>query len=159
MCLVSTAKTDQPIEMPKQPFGVWTLGPKEPCSGQGLDFLLARGTFWECLLGHFPACPLSVHSTLFARVQRCSSSIVTAHCRYRSSLFVCAAAFYEKAEITQDDKKPNHLIIAMTSDRGLCGSAHSNIVRAIKAAIPEKPPGTNLKIVAIGDKARGMLSR
>ena len=84
---------------------------------------------------------------------------MTAHCRYRSSLFVCAAAFYEKAEITQDDKKPNHLIIAMTSDRGLCGSAHSNIVRAIKAAIPEKPPGTNLKIVAIGDKARGMLSR
>jgi len=68
-------------------------------------------------------------------------------------------AFYEKAEITQDDKKPNHLIVAMTSDRGLCGSAHSNIVRAIKAAIPEKPPGTTLKIVAIGDKSRGMLSR
>ena len=67
--------------------------------------------------------------------------------------------FYEQAEITQDEKKPNHLIIAMTSDRGLCGSAHSNIVRAIKAAIPEKPPGTSFKLVAIGDKSRGMLSR
>lgn len=47
----------------------------------------------------------------------------------------------------------------MTSDRGLCGSAHSNIVRAIKAAVPEKPPGTSFKIIAVGDKARGMLGR
>jgi len=77
----------------------------------------------------------------------------------KTDAFVFVAVFYDKAEITQDDKKPNHLIVAMTSDRGLCGSAHSNIVRAIKAAIPEKPPGTNLKIVAVGDKARGMLSR
>jgi len=68
-------------------------------------------------------------------------------------------AFYEKAEITQDDKKPNHLIVALTSDRGLCGSVHSNIVRAIKADVPQKPAGTNFKIVAVGDKARGMLSR
>jgi F-type H+-transporting ATPase subunit gamma len=70
-----------------------------------------------------------------------------------------AQAFYEKAEITQDEKKPNHLIVAMTSDRGLCGSVHSNIVRAIKAALPLKPPGTNIKIIAIGDKARGILGR
>jgi F-type H+-transporting ATPase subunit gamma len=70
-----------------------------------------------------------------------------------------AQAFYEKAEITQDEKKPNHLIIAMTSDRGLCGSVHSNIVRAIKAAIPAKPPGTDFKLIAIGDKARSILSR
>jgi len=77
----------------------------------------------------------------------------------KTRVFASVTVFYEKAEITQDEKKPNHLIVAMTSDRGLCGSAHSNIVRAIKAAIPEKPPGTNLKIVAVGDKARGMLSR
>lgn len=70
-----------------------------------------------------------------------------------------AKAFYEKAEVTQDDKKPNHLIVALTSDRGLCGSVHSNIVRTIKADLPEKPQGTNIKIVAIGDKARGILSR
>ena len=69
------------------------------------------------------------------------------------------AAFYEKAEINQDDKKPNHLIIAMTSDRGLCGSVHTNIIRAIKAAVPNKPAGTDFKIVAIGDKSRNMLSR
>jgi F-type H+-transporting ATPase subunit gamma len=70
-----------------------------------------------------------------------------------------AQEFYKAAEITQDEKKPNHLIIAMTSDRGLCGSVHSNIVRAIRAALPAKPPGTNVKIIAIGDKARGILSR
>jgi len=70
-----------------------------------------------------------------------------------------AQDFYAKAEVTQDDKKPNHLIVAMTSDRGLCGSAHSNIVRAIKADMPTKPPGTNVKIIAIGDKSRAMLSR
>ena len=68
-------------------------------------------------------------------------------------------AFYQKAEVDQDEKKPNHLIVAMTSDRGLCGSAHSNIVRAIKAAVPLKPAGTSFKIIAIGDKARGMLGR
>nr|AOR07087.1 mitochondrial F-type ATP synthase subunit gamma [Mesenchytraeus solifugus] len=68
-------------------------------------------------------------------------------------------AFYEKAEVTQDEKKPNHLTIAMTSDRGLCGSVHSNIVRAIKAAALEKPAGTNTKIIAIGDKSRSMLAR
>ena len=59
----------------------------------------------------------------------------------------------------QDEKKPNHLIVAMTSDRGLCGSSHSNIVRAIKAALPLKPQGTNVKFIAVGDKARGMLGR
>jgi F-type H+-transporting ATPase subunit gamma len=74
-------------------------------------------------------------------------------------LDIVIAAFYEKAEITQDEKKPNHLIIAMTSDRGLCGSVHSNIVRAIKAAIPAKPPGTEVRLIAVGDKARGILSR
>jgi len=70
-----------------------------------------------------------------------------------------AQEFYKKAEVTQDDKKPNHLIVAMTSDRGLCGSVHSNIVRAIKADMPLKPPGTNVKIIAVGDKSRAMLGR
>jgi len=70
-----------------------------------------------------------------------------------------AQEFYTKAEVTQDEKKPNHLIVAMTSDRGLCGSVHSNIVRAIKAEMPLKPAGTTVKIIAIGDKSRAMLGR
>ena len=59
----------------------------------------------------------------------------------------------------QDEKAPNHLIIAMTSDRGLCGAVHTNIARAVKAAIPQKAAGTNIKIVCVGDKARMILGR
>jgi len=70
-----------------------------------------------------------------------------------------AKAFYEKAEVTQDEKAPNHLVVAMTSDRGLCGAVHSGLARAIKAALPQKPSGTNTKIICVGDKARGILGR
>ena len=75
-----------------------------------------------------------------------------------SNLFL-SSAFYSKAEVEQDEKKPNHLVIAMTSDRGLCGSVHSNIVRTIKADLPNKPEGTNVKFIAIGDKSRAILGR
>merc|ERR1712168_399633 len=70
-----------------------------------------------------------------------------------------AAAFYESAEVTQDEKKPVHLIVSMSSDRGLCGGIHSNIFKAIRAAVPEKPAGTEVKIIAVGDKQKGLLSR
>merc|ERR1712170_280758 len=68
-------------------------------------------------------------------------------------------SFFERADVKQDEKSPNHLIIAMTSDRGLCGSVHSSISRAIKAAVPEKPAGVNVKIVCIGDKSKAILGR
>jgi len=68
-------------------------------------------------------------------------------------------SFFDRAEVKQDEKSPNHLIIAMTSDRGLCGSVHSSISRAIKAAVPEKPSGVNVKIVCIGDKSKAVLGR
>jgi F-type H+-transporting ATPase subunit gamma len=70
-----------------------------------------------------------------------------------------AGAFYECAEVTQDPKKPDHLIIAMSSDRGLCGGIHSNIFKAIRNNRANKPAGTNIKLVAIGDKQRGLLGR
>ncbi|XP_050414663.2 ATP synthase subunit gamma, mitochondrial [Patella vulgata] len=68
-------------------------------------------------------------------------------------------SFYDRAEVTQDDSKPNHLIVSMTSDRGLCGGIHSNVVKAIKAEIAEKKPGVNFKIVCIGDKTKLVLQR
>merc|ERR1719414_900280 len=46
--------------------------------------------------------------------------------------------FFEKAEVTQDEKKPMHLLVAMTSDRGLCGAVHTNIARRIKADVAAK---------------------
>jgi len=70
-----------------------------------------------------------------------------------------AAAFYDKAEVTQDEKKPVHLIVAISSDKGLCGGIHTNIFKAIRASVPEKPTGTQLKIIAVGDKQRAALSR
>jgi len=70
-----------------------------------------------------------------------------------------AAAFYDKAEVTQDEKKPVHLIVAVSSDKGLCGGIHTNIFKAIRASVPEKPAGTEVKIIAVGDKQRAALSR
>jgi len=70
-----------------------------------------------------------------------------------------AQVFYDRAEVKQDEKKPNHLIVAMTSDRGLCGSAHSTICRTIRNDLPQKAQGANVKIIAVGDKSKAILSR
>lgn len=68
-------------------------------------------------------------------------------------------AFVEKSELEQDQKKQEHLLVALTSDRGLCGGVHSAVAKAIRAKVEEKPDGMNFKIVAIGDKSRAMLGR
>jgi F-type H+-transporting ATPase subunit gamma len=71
-----------------------------------------------------------------------------------------ANAFYEKAEVVPEEKKTSHLLIALTSDRGLCGAVHTNIARAIKAAMPEfEKEGASVKMVCIGDKSRAILGR
>jgi len=69
------------------------------------------------------------------------------------------AAFFESAEVTQDETKPVHLVVACSSDRGLCGGIHSNIMKAIRAAVPEKPAGTELKVIAVGDKQKALMGR
>ncbi|PIK47416.1 putative ATP synthase subunit gamma, mitochondrial [Apostichopus japonicus] len=46
----------------------------------------------------------------------------------------------------------NHLIIAVSSDRGLCGGIHSHISKAVKASILEKEDKSNVKLIIIGDK-------
>ena len=75
------------------------------------------------------------------------------------SISVSLVAFYEKAEVKGDPSKPNHLIVAISSDRGLCGGIHSGIVKAIKLDLAEKKNLENVKLVAVGDKARGILQR
>lgn len=70
-----------------------------------------------------------------------------------------ASAFYDRVEAQQDPSKPNHLIIAFTSDRGLCGAIHSSIVKNIRAKLAATPADVNVKLVLIGDKSRGMLQR
>ncbi|ESO85225.1 hypothetical protein LOTGIDRAFT_235900 [Lottia gigantea] len=70
-----------------------------------------------------------------------------------------AKSFYEKAEVTPDETKPNHLIVAVTSDRGLCGGIHTSVVKAIKADLEEKKPGGEFKIICVGDKTKLILSK
>ena len=52
----------------------------------------------------------------------------------------------------------NHLIIAVTSDRGLCGGFNSSIVKAVNNKINElKKESKNYKIVCIGKKGSDVL--
>ncbi|XP_065316603.1 ATP synthase subunit gamma, mitochondrial-like isoform X2 [Gordionus sp. m RMFG-2023] len=56
-----------------------------------------------------------------------------------------------------------HLIIALSSDRGLCGAVHSSICKMIRhdlyEEIEKKSPDTETKLVIVGDKAKGILQR
>merc|ERR1712142_1290323 len=69
------------------------------------------------------------------------------------------AAFFESAEVKHDANAPVHLVVACSSDRGLCGGIHSNIMKAIRSAVPEKPAGTELKVIAVGDKQKALMGR
>lgn len=70
-------------------------------------------------------------------------------------------ALYEKAEIkAPEDKAAKHLIIGVTSDRGLCGAIHSNVGKAIKSQIASlTSTGKEVMVVNVGDKLRGLLYR
>ncbi|KAG7168321.1 ATP synthase subunit gamma-like [Homarus americanus] len=67
------------------------------------------------------------------------------------------AAFYEKAEVKPEEEKPKRLIVACSSDRGLCGAIHSNVCKHIKAEL--LADASNAAIVCIGDKSRAQLAR
>jgi F-type H+-transporting ATPase subunit gamma len=68
--------------------------------------------------------------------------------------------FSEKAEVAPEPENvKKHLILAVSSDRGLCGGIHSSICKAVKRSIVEQKDGLETKIVNIGDKARGILQR
>jgi len=69
---------------------------------------------------------------------------------------VGAQQFFEKAEVKDQEGEKGQLIIAVSSDRGLCGAVHSSIGRYCKAQIAENP---NTKVVIIGDKVRNILNR
>lgn len=75
------------------------------------------------------------------------------------SVKLCFTAFYDKLEVQAEEDKPNHLIVAVSSDKGLCGGIHSNICKAVRTEMANKSAEANVKIVAIGDKARGILAR
>merc|ERR1711931_431679 len=69
-----------------------------------------------------------------------------------------AKAVFEAAELEQDTTKPNHLIIAISSDRGLCGGIHSGVAKAIKAYTLDNPD-VNTKLFIAGDKVKAALQK
>jgi len=82
------------------------------------------------------------------------------------SLKVCrpygsaALDFSEKNECTPEPENvKKHLIIAISSDRGLCGAIHTSICKAVKSSISEGKDGLDTKIVCVGDKAKAILQR
>jgi len=75
-----------------------------------------------------------------------------------------AKSFYDNLEIDKPDEATaagqKSLLIAATSDRGLCGAANSSIVKNVRQQLNEgKQNAEGAKIVAIGDKSRAMLAR
>ncbi|XP_036376036.1 ATP synthase subunit gamma, mitochondrial-like isoform X2 [Megalops cyprinoides] len=71
-----------------------------------------------------------------------------------------ALALYEKAEIKAPEDKQKHVIIGVSSDRGLCGAIHSNVAKAMKSEINRLAgSGKDVMVVSIGDKLRGLLYR
>lgn len=64
-----------------------------------------------------------------------------------------AASLYEKNEFAEGEDK---ILVAISSDRGLCGGVHSGIGRVLKAAHAEKPIK---KTVIVGDKAKAILQK
>ncbi|CAG7836174.1 unnamed protein product [Allacma fusca] len=72
---------------------------------------------------------------------------------------VGATAFYEKAEVqAPEDEAAPKLVLAMTSDRGLCGAVHSSVAKSIKSDLGTSA-GASTKVVCVGDKSRALLQR
>jgi len=72
---------------------------------------------------------------------------------------VADATFYDVAktkDVPEPLENPKHLTIAITSDKGLCGSIHSQLAKAVKRNL-ESHPDTD--VVAIGDKIKMQLLR
>ena len=69
------------------------------------------------------------------------------------------AALFEKAEVVEEDRKPKHLVIAVTSDRGLCGGIHSSVAKNIRAIMADRSSEASTQIVCVGDKVRTIMQR
>lgn len=65
-----------------------------------------------------------------------------------------AVAEQNNLEVSDADK--GKLIVALSSDRGLCGGCHSYISKAVRPMLEADPEA---KLVVVGDKVRGQLSR
>lgn len=53
----------------------------------------------------------------------------------------------------------NHLIVAVSSDKGLCGAFHANVSRAVKRVVAAHPSGSDYALVCVGEKMKAQLQR
>jgi len=67
--------------------------------------------------------------------------------------------FYTSIEAEKLEKKPDHLMVLMSSDRGLCGGVHSNITRMLKVDIHGRESDPNFRIICVGDKIKAQINR
>lgn len=70
-----------------------------------------------------------------------------------------ASAFFKKIEATPEEDVKDQLIVALTSDKGLCGGIHSSVCKTIRSIMYEKAADKNIKLFLIGDKANQILTR
>jgi len=70
-----------------------------------------------------------------------------------------AQSFYKLISSGEEAKKPKHLLVLMTSDRGLCGAIHTSIAKEAKAQLLNKAADADIKIICIGDKSKAILQR
>lgn len=70
-------------------------------------------------------------------------------------------AFYEKSGATEAEAgEGSKLIVAITSDRGLCGAVHTNVSKIIRNELSlESPESAQTKVFCVGDKSRALLQR
>lgn len=68
--------------------------------------------------------------------------------------------FFEKAEIAPEEKvEKKQLLIAITSDRGLCGAVHTGVARYIRNELNQEGESAKTKVICYGDKSRSILQR
>jgi len=74
--------------------------------------------------------------------------------------YICyISAFSTAIEVPAIDSPTTELVIAMTSDKGLCGGVHSSVCKTIRSMMYEKKPEKEVKLLLVGDKANQMLTR
>ncbi|XP_015374131.1 PREDICTED: ATP synthase subunit gamma, mitochondrial-like [Diuraphis noxia] len=68
-------------------------------------------------------------------------------------------SFYKKyTHINMLDHIQNHLIFAITSDRGLCGGLHTAVVKKVKQEL-NRPDQQFAKVVCVGQKSEELLAK
>jgi len=71
-----------------------------------------------------------------------------------------ATQFYSVADFEIPKENAKELLVAITSDRGLCGAVHTGVARTIRNDLQARTESTeNTKIACVGDKSRAILQR